>query len=262
MTSHSSVVSGLNAGTTYHYRINSRDAAGNLATSSDLTFATPVPVDTTPPSTTIPSIGIDTSVVVKQASAGSTMTAPTFSTAEPNELLVAFIATDGSTDFRMINTVTGGGLTWTLRQQANSQRGTSEIWTATAPTAMADVSVTATHSGTYQGLMQIVAFTNADIGATGGASAESGAPTTGISTTAANSWVWAVGNDWDSAAARTVGSSQTKASEMLADVGDTFWVQHRADRSVGAGQKVNIDDVSPTNDRWNLAVVEIVAGLA
>ena len=41
MTSHSASLSGLAANTLYHYRVKSRDAAGNLATSGDFTFTTP-----------------------------------------------------------------------------------------------------------------------------------------------------------------------------------------------------------------------------
>ncbi|MEM4308369.1 MAG: pre-peptidase C-terminal domain-containing protein [Thermoplasmata archaeon] len=40
VTSHSIVLSGLTASTTYHFRVKSVDAAGNLATSSDYTFTT------------------------------------------------------------------------------------------------------------------------------------------------------------------------------------------------------------------------------
>ncbi|TSC72144.1 MAG: fibronectin, type III domain-containing protein, partial [Parcubacteria group bacterium Gr01-1014_38] len=40
VTSHSQVISGLTANTLYHYRVKSRDAAGNLATSGDFTFTT------------------------------------------------------------------------------------------------------------------------------------------------------------------------------------------------------------------------------
>ncbi len=40
VTAHSQVVSGLAAGTTYHYRVKSADAASNLATSPDFTFVT------------------------------------------------------------------------------------------------------------------------------------------------------------------------------------------------------------------------------
>src|SRR5439155_3234534 len=47
VTAHSRVLAGLAAGTAYHYRVRSRDAAGNLAVSADLSF-------TTPPATALP----------------------------------------------------------------------------------------------------------------------------------------------------------------------------------------------------------------
>src|SRR5205823_5653042 len=37
-TNHAATLSGLTGGTTYHYRVRSRDAAGNLAVSADRTF--------------------------------------------------------------------------------------------------------------------------------------------------------------------------------------------------------------------------------
>jgi hypothetical protein len=40
VTSHSQTLSGLSAGTLYHYRVKSKDAAGNLATSNDYVFTT------------------------------------------------------------------------------------------------------------------------------------------------------------------------------------------------------------------------------
>lgn len=52
VTNHSQTISGLNSDTLYHYRVLSRDAAGNLSTSADFTFTTlapPPPADTTPP---------------------------------------------------------------------------------------------------------------------------------------------------------------------------------------------------------------------
>src|SRR5438445_108665 len=53
VTSHSVGLSGLSASTVYHYRVKSRDAAGNLATSADVTFTTAAPPDTTPPTVSI-----------------------------------------------------------------------------------------------------------------------------------------------------------------------------------------------------------------
>ncbi|MDB5237207.1 MAG: hypothetical protein JWL88_309, partial [Parcubacteria group bacterium] len=48
-TSHSITLVGLTAATTYHYQVSSADASGNVATSTDRTFATAAIPDTTPP---------------------------------------------------------------------------------------------------------------------------------------------------------------------------------------------------------------------
>lgn len=49
VTTHQVVLSGLTASTVYHFRIDSKDASGNLATSSDITFTTSATPDTTAP---------------------------------------------------------------------------------------------------------------------------------------------------------------------------------------------------------------------
>jgi phosphodiesterase/alkaline phosphatase D-like protein len=49
VASHARTLSGLAASTLYHYRVKSRDAAGNLAVSGDHTFTTSTPADTTAP---------------------------------------------------------------------------------------------------------------------------------------------------------------------------------------------------------------------
>jgi RHS repeat-associated protein len=49
VTAHLESLSGLTAGTGYHYRVKSRDTAGNLAVSGDFTFTTEPPPDTTAP---------------------------------------------------------------------------------------------------------------------------------------------------------------------------------------------------------------------
>lgn len=54
-TSHAVALTGLTASTTYHYRVKSRDSAGNLATSADGTFTTAPPPDTAAPTTSITS---------------------------------------------------------------------------------------------------------------------------------------------------------------------------------------------------------------
>src|SRR5207249_1728414 len=49
VSSHSVGLNGLSASTVYHYRVKSRDAAGNLSTSADVTFTTAPLLDATPP---------------------------------------------------------------------------------------------------------------------------------------------------------------------------------------------------------------------
>jgi len=55
VTSHSVSLTGLTAGTTYHFRVKSADAANNEAVSADYTFDTSAPSvpDTTPPTTPV-----------------------------------------------------------------------------------------------------------------------------------------------------------------------------------------------------------------
>src|SRR6185295_16434809 len=57
VTSHQVALSGLTANTTYHYRVRSRDPAGNLALSGDFTFVTLSGTDATPPTVSISAPG-------------------------------------------------------------------------------------------------------------------------------------------------------------------------------------------------------------
>jgi fibronectin type 3 domain-containing protein/O-glycosyl hydrolase len=241
-------------GTAYSYTVTARDAAGNVSVPS-------APATATTPSA--PTLAVDTQVVTHAASAATSIRSPAITTATTNELLVAFVSSDGpagsgSSSFR---SVTGGGLTWTLRKRVNTQAGTSEIWTAPATVKLTAAVVTATRSGRYRSSIVVVAFTGASLtssGATGGGAAATGAPTASLTTTRAGSWVWAVGNDWDNAIARTVGAGQTKVDEYLAPVGDTLWVQRQTSPTPLTGTTVTINDTTPTADRWNLALIEIL----
>jgi hypothetical protein len=244
------------AGTTYSYTVRAYDAAGNVSTDSNTASVTTPTVSRAPV--------LDKTVTTTQALGSSSISSPSISTAQPNELLVAFIASDGpsTSGSQRITTVTGGGLTWTLRSRANAQAGTAEIWAAPATNVVTNVIVTATRAtGSYQGMMTVAAFQGASLtvnGAAANASASSGAPTVSLTTTQANSLVWGVGDDWDRAVARTVSANQTKQSEYLAPAGDTFWVQYVTAPSSAAGVTAAISCSAPTTDRWNLAAVEIL----
>jgi peptidoglycan/xylan/chitin deacetylase (PgdA/CDA1 family) len=74
VTSHTAALSGLSSGTTYHYRVLSRDTAGNLATSGDYTFTTTLP-DTTPPtisSVSATNVGVAGATIAWNTNEGST----------------------------------------------------------------------------------------------------------------------------------------------------------------------------------------------
>ena len=206
---------------------------------------------------------VDKTVTTHQTSAAASISSPTFSTTSSSELLLAFISSDGPSAgaSQTFSKVSGGGLTWRLRARANAQAGTAEIWAANASTALTNATVTATRStGSYVGSITVVTFTGADQsadGAIGAASAATGAPSLSLTTSRAGSWVWGVGHDWDRAVARTVGASQTKVDEFLPSTGDTLWVQRQTLPTPLAGTPVTVNDTAPTNDRWNLAAVEV-----
>jgi len=255
VTAHSQTISGLTPGQIYHFKVTSTDGSGNAASSPDSTFTT---LANSP-------LAIDVQVSKHPASAAATITSPAFSTKQANELLEAFIATDGpgGGSSQTISSVTGGGLTWTLRSRANSRPGTAEIWQAVASAAVSNVTVTATLSnGSQVGAITVVSFTGASTGvngATATAGAVSGAPTATVTTTRANSWVFAVGDDYDNAIARTVGANQTLVDQYLASVGDTYWVQRQNATTPNSGTSVIMNDTAPTSDQWNVALIEIPA---
>src|SRR5262249_3185254 len=163
-------------------------------------------------------------MLCRHAGVSPAIASPAFSTTQPGELVVAFVTADGpsAANAQTISGVTGAGLTWRLRQRTNAQAGTSEIWTAAASTVLSNVTVAATHGGNFMGSITVASFIGADTttdGAVGTASAATGAPSGSLTTRKAGSWVWGVGNDWDRAQARTVGTGQTKVDEYLATVG-------------------------------------------
>jgi hypothetical protein len=190
----------------------------------------------------------------------TSLTTASFTTTAPGELLVAFVAADGPATGGQTATITGAGLTWTLARRVNTRLGTSEIWTATAPTILSGVTVTSTEGvGSYAQSLTVVTFANAGgIGATAAADAANGAPSVSLTTTRAGSVVYAVGNDWDAAVPRTLSAGQAMVHEYLPAGGDTMWVQNLADAVASAGTTVQLSATAPTVDRWNLASVEIV----
>ena len=242
-------------GSTHSLTARARDAAGNTATSA----AVAVTVNNAPPPPPANPPAVDK--MVFSDGLGKRTTAA-FSTTSMGETLVAFAASDGPPAAGgQTLTISGAGLTWTRVQRANTQFGTSEIWTATASAALTNVTVSSTPSATgfYQSLT-VIAFTGVgSVGASNIANAGTGAPSVSLVSQAAGSLVYAVGNDWDNAIARTVAAGQTKVHEFLAPAGDTMWVQSLTGATTSAGQTVRLNDTTPTTDRWNYAIVELKA---
>ena len=238
-----------------------RDGAGNTTTAAAATV--------TVTTTTSPGLTID-AVAFGDRSGGTSTKVRTgsFSTTQANELLLAFVAADDVSAGNTVTGVTGAGLTWVLVRRTNTQRGTSEIWRTFATGTLASVSVTATLAQAASSSVTVVSVAGADtsgtngsgaIGATASASANSGAPIATLTTTRNSSWIFGVGNDWDRATARTLGTSQTLVHQYLATVGDTYWVQRRSTVTTLSGSVVAIDDAAPSGDQYNLTICEILA---
>ena len=222
------------------------DITGNSGTSAPVT----VTVDNSNPPNLI-------GVYARESVDGSgTMTAPTVTTSQDGELLVAFVSYDGPQNSPQTATVSSTGLTWTLVKRSNHQAGTAEIWMAYASDAPETISATAQPgvSTTYHGSLTVIAFTNAaGPGIVNQASAPTGPPDVYLPGVSAGNWVFAVGNDWDNAIARTPVSGQVLVHQKLdTQVNDTYWVQSTAAPST-ANALVDIHDSAPTTDQWNYA---------
>ena len=244
-----------------------RDLGGNTTTSAPVTVSVlnePTPPPPPPP----PAGAIAVQAMISVDGAGPITTAA-FGTTTPGQVLIALAASDGPTSGsnNQFLTISGGGLTWTRVQRAAVQRGVAEIWTATAPSILSNVTVTSTQSVTSvlgnppNQSLTVVAFTGATgIGASRIANGASGAPRISVVTQAAGSLLFGVAIDFDQAIARTVPAGQTKLHEYLAPSGDTMWMQ-RLDAATGAaGTTATLNDTAPTTDQWNYAAVEIMSG--
>jgi hypothetical protein len=243
----------------------------NLAGSTFTPVSAPVTISTASVSginfTANQPLVMDVQTSKDQNAASTTIASPAFTTAVTNELLLAFISTDQiSQQATTVTAVAGGGLTWALVLRTNVRGGTVEIWRAFAAAKQTNITVTATISQKVASSMSIISFENVDtsgangaaaIGATASANAASGAPTASLVTTRNGSWVVGVGNDFDNAIARTVGTGQTLVHQSLSTSGDTYWVQRQTSRTPSSGTTVTINDTAPTGDSYNLTICEI-----
>jgi hypothetical protein len=70
--------------------------------------------------------------------------------------------------------------------------------------------------------------------------------------------VLGVGNDFDNATARTLGTGQRLVHQYLTPTGDTYWMQIQNAPTPLSGTSVTINDTAPTGDQYNLSICEIL----
>jgi hypothetical protein len=191
---------------------------------------------------------------------GQVATAP-FRTVVAGETLLAFVSADGPQNLRQSATVSAGGLSWQLVARSNKSPGDSEIWEAVArqPTAVSPITANL-YLGGYNESLSVIAMEGADgAGASAAASGNTGAPRLQLKSLSATSLVFAVGNDWDSATARSLPTGWVLLNQWLdTQTGDTFWSQYTNQPTGAAGSSITVSDTAPTNDHWNLAAVELI----
>ncbi len=117
VTSHSAALSGLSASTLYHYRVKSRDAAGNLATSADYTFTTAAVL---PP--------VVDSVSTKTGNGTSVTWSHTVSGSGTNRLLVVGVSHRTANSAATVTGVTYAGLPLTRVGMATQTNVRVHLW--------------------------------------------------------------------------------------------------------------------------------------
>jgi hypothetical protein len=213
-----------------------------------------------PPPPPPPADGIAVSQTITANGTG-TLTTGALGASAAGDILVAFAASSGPQASRQALTVTGGGLTWKRALRANIQAGSSEIWWTKLVAPLTGVRVTSTPSRAgFDQSLTVVAFKGAKgVGSVVQANAMDEAPHIVLTTTRAGSLVYAVGNDWDGAVARTLGAGQVMVHEWVdSRINDTFWVQTFTSKVPYAGTTVELNATQPRLNRWNLAAIEIV----
>ena len=189
------------------------------------------------------------------------VTAPSFQTAMPGETILAFVGTDGPAGAgKQTVTVSGGGLSWKLVRRANARSGDAEVWAATASSVLTGVKVKSTpqRNGYDQDLTVIAMEGTTGVGTSANASGASTAPSLKLTTSAPTSLIFAIGNDWDRAVARTLPEGWVSLDQWVdTQTGDTIWSQYTNQPVAAAGTQVTVGDIAPTNDQWNLVAVEL-----
>jgi hypothetical protein len=188
----------------------------------------------------------------------TTATVRHLSTSRRGELLLAMVGADGPLGQQV--RVSGGGLSWTLVRRAHGQPGDAEVWRARVPQRLRDATVraSAAQSG-FHVWLNLLALQGASGTGTSKALSTTGTPPA-VELTAARAGAVgvAVGNDYDAAAPRVVGTNQRLLAERRDSTGDTYWSQGTRTGALHRGDVVRLDDTAPTGDRVNFVGVQVL----
>jgi hypothetical protein len=225
-------------------------------------------------------IALDASTPAAVSVAGGATSSTSAAFSPPaNSMIVVFVGifATSATVAQSVSGVTNTGtaLTWAKKVGANhsgsAPGGAAEIWWAYTTSAPGSITVTATYaaaagggSDPTDGVMAVKVFTGT---ATSLASAASNAqinttaavPSTSITTTGANSWVWGVCANWSNATSPIATSGQTIVDiERDTTNGDEAWTQSQSAVTPSSGTVVPISVTSPSA-LTQLVVIEILA---
>lgn len=252
-TSHSVTLSRLTPGKTYHYRVVSTDAWGNMIANTvigatDKTFGAAKGLNKT-----------GTNV--------QTITSSTFSTPSAG-LVVAFVGASGDTA-QHLSFITGGGLIWGFTPAVSSRvhGGTTEVWSAQASGPLTNVNIAVTMAEQADQQLTVMFFPP-DLFASNptvvNPTAANGTGTTlavSVPSVAQGSLVLGVAHDPSSATkGHGVTNTQTAPNQPLrnynfAGTATQSWVQGLVALNAGTAALQNAN-ASPA-DPWDYAAVEV-----
>lgn len=197
---------------------------------------------------------------------GGTVTTAAFSTGYSNEVLFAIIAGDSGSSSVM--NVTGAGLTWTAQSTFTNARQNCFVYTAIATSPLTNVTVTIAdtgNTGSSWGLT-LYSLTGANTTDPFGASTQTdtnatGAFTSSLTTTAANSWVWLDWNNYSANTTPTVSAGITKASDIAnSSDGNRYSVTRQTAVTASSGTLVTMSNTAPTVKSAGISFEILAAG--
>lgn len=273
----SASIAGLTNGTAYTFTVSATNAVGQGPAS---VASNPVTPAATAPNA--PVIDPTTPPVAPFGSAATSASTGSFSPPAASVLYAALsIESEPGTSPSVAGvTNSGTALTWHRKGANNvtnsSVGGFTEIWWAYNASAQSNISVTATlaqatkNVGAPTGAMQVIVLDHAASDQTSAAwtpteDLGSGSlPTGSVTTTVANSLVFAVVDNWDTGAQPGMPSGQTttingqNAVEVNPTDGDTYWAQVQTAATATPGS-VTMTVTSPSV-QYHMIVWEVTGG--